>query len=301
MKTTFFKLILAGMIIILLPLFGTAKNQWSENDPGQTFLLSSPQSQTPTFSLRFLHPGFKEGSLSSLSGIYEFSANIPVNKKWNIIARLPYSNLSTNREYWYWEEESKSGIGNLFVGFQYRLNKKMDSPTSFTAGVYLPTISEKNAWHIIALGSYTDFYSYEKYMYNTTSLYANFSHHSIEKNNSRKPCFMYGFEIGSTYMIPGNKWTDYLEDELFLHYGLTAGVRVPVVDFKVELAGKMLVTESDMDLSERSFHMMSFGAQLNFGNIRPGIYYAIHLKEEYREAISGVLGIKLDIILNPSK
>lgn len=277
MKLTKFRLVLVAMIIILVPFFCSAEN----------FLLSKPQSETTTFTLRYLYPSIKYNKLEALSGVYDLSVSVPISKKLNLVAGIPYITAGIS------DEVSESGLGNLFAGIQYRLTKTQNNSTTLTAGVFVPIISSEKAFSVFAMGYFSDLCSFEKYLYNTTSFYAMLAHNGITKDG-----FMYGLELGATYSIASdNDYFYEMESELYINYGVKAGYRANVIDIQAELMGKMLLTESDLDLGERTLHMVAFGVQWNKGAIRPGVFYALHLKEYLRDEVSGVLGVKIDFVL----
>ena len=65
----------------------------------------------------------------------------------------------------------------------------------------------------------------------------------------------------------------------------------------VELEGIVFLSEDIDDFEDRFNHSVAFGAQWTGRNIKPGIYYQIYLKEDFRDYVDGVLGIKVDVEL----
>jgi hypothetical protein len=85
--------------------------------------------------------------------------------------------------------------------------------------------------------------------------------------------------------------------ELFIHYGISGGFKMTNVMLSAELGGLVFISEDIDDFEDRFVHSLAFGAQWTGSNIKPGIYYQIYLKEDFRDVVDGILGIKVDVDL----
>jgi hypothetical protein len=249
----------------------------------QNFLFQTMPTNKPQLGLKFMRPNFKRGlDLSLLSGAYDLYFNIPVNSKINIVGSLPFATFSAK------DEDSESGIGNIYVGFQTRQVSEFGNKTSLSIGIFVPTATDELS--PMAVGIYSNYYEFQKYIHDMLTVYGNFSYY---KYQSRRAIF--GVEIGPNLFIPTKK--DGGDVELFAHYGISGGFNLTNIVISAEFAGLAFISEDIDDFGDRFIHSLAFGAQWTGGNVRPGIFYEIYLKEDLRDFVDGVLGIKLDVSL----
>jgi len=274
MKMIRMKSVIAGIFIFLLPFVVSA----------QSFLLQDVPADETKLGFRYLRPDFKEGDgLTFLSGVYDFSVSIPVGSKVNIVGSLPFGVIGVEGV------DTESGIGNIYVGLQHRLNSTAEKGLSASLGIFLPTMPE-DKFSVFLIGVYSNYFEFQKFFPNTLTVYGNLAYHRIKSNG-----WMFNLEIGPNIMIAtGDNDAD---TEVLIHYGLSGGYRVHDVAFKAELAGMAILTEDVDEFGDRFAHMLAFGVQWTRGPVRPGIFYKIYLKEELRDVVSGVIGIKLDVVL----
>lgn len=274
MKTFRMKPVTAGIFIFLLPLIVSA----------QGFLLKDLPVDKTTLGFRFLHPSFKnvEG-LSLFTGAYDFSVRIPMGSKLNIVGSLPFASISGD------EIESESGLGNIYVGLQYRLGSSAEKGFNLSMGAFLPTAPDDKPSAAVT-GLYSNYLQLGKFLPNLLTITGNLGYHRIHSNG-----WMFGLELGPDILIPTKDEGG--EEELFIHYGLSAGYRINAFDIKVEWAGIGIITEDAEDFGDRFVNMLAFGVVWNGSTIRPGIFYNIYLKKELRELVRGVIGIRVDVML----
>jgi hypothetical protein len=275
MKIERIKPVITAAIILLIPLSAAA----------QGFLLENIPFGRATLGVRFMHPTLTEDSSATfLSGVYEFSVGIPLYRRVNLIATMPFATLRQDRG------KGDSSVGNVFAGFQYRLRRSRSNRSALSFGVLLPTASSKR-FASNAMGQLTHFYKFIQFLPDTWGIRANFSYH-----HSAREGLLYGFEIGPDIEIPTNK--DSLRDtEYYIHYGLTAGYRFRSVSFKAEFLGIALLSEDVDKFSDRVIQSLVIGIRWERRFLRPGIFYKLELKKELRDEISSVFGISLDLAL----
>lgn len=274
MKMFRMKSVFAGIFIVLLPFIVF----------GQTFFLENIPSSRTKLGFRYLRPEFKEADLSGLSGVYEFSLGIPVGSRLNLVGSLPLSIVNITGA------ENEGSIGNIYVGLQSRLKSSRQNVFSLSLGVFLPTMSEENV-DAGFVGIFSNYYEFQKFIPNTWTVYGNLAYHRIKPYG-----FIYSFEVGPNIMIPTEN--DYGEEtEVYIHYGISLGYRLDYIDIKAEWTGIGIVTAKVDSFDDRFVHALTFGIFWNRSFLRPGVFYKIYLKEELRETVSGVLGLRLDIML----
>ena len=274
MKMLRMKSVMAGIFLFLLPLVVSS----------QMFLLEDLPMNKMKIGLRYLRPDYKgEDGLSLLSGVYDFSLSIPLSSKLNIVGSIPFAALGGDRA-----DDWEGSIGNIYVGLQQRLNS---SPVNYfyaSLGAFLPTMPDDKAGPAI-FNLFSEYYHLQKFFPNELTIYGNLAYHHIKEKD-----FILGGEIGPNIMIPTKDGGDV---EIFIHYALSAGYRLDYVDCKVELLGLGIITEDVDEDEDRFIHDLAFGVYWNRGKVRPGVFYKIYLNESLRESISGVIGLKLEVIL----
>jgi len=278
MKMFRMKVVIIGILIFLFSLAASA----------QSIILQDPPAPKPKLTFKYFQPHFKEAEspFTFLSGLYDLSLSIPVNAKLNVVGSVPFTTFAWKNSYY--DDEGESAFGNISLGLQYLLKRTAEQATAVHFGVYIPTAPEKDENPLI-LGLLTNYYELPKFFPNVLTIYGGLSHHVFKANG-----WLLNVELGPYFMIPTKGGGD---PELFIHYGLSGGYRVNPVDFNVEFSGIVILTEEADEFADRFVHMLGFGVQWNRGWIRPGIFYQIYLNKSYRETISGVIGIKLEIDL----
>jgi hypothetical protein len=272
----------------------------------QTFFMNPVPESKPKFSLRFLQANFKGGGKAQ-SSEYELAASVPVNKKINIAVSFPvyYQKYKVYGAYVNGHigtiTQSENAVGNLYVGIQTRhLRSIRIQQASYTiqhlpsVGVYLPTSKYTyeygNAYYRNLL---TNPFEAQAIMPKTLVLYGNYG---IRVKGTEPATPIFGLEVGPEFYIPTQD-THHREGELIIHYGFSMDVKVPYFAVLGELLGKFMVTENQGGFFDRFNHFAAFGVQATDWFIRPGVFYQFPLNGEYQAAMSGILGVKLDIVL----
>ncbi len=215
---------------------------------------------------------------SSASGVYKVYGYFPLKNNWQINAEVPLV-VSKTPEY------NETGLGNLYVEIQKALNNARS--TWLAIGIFIPTVGSDNYLRQ-SMGAITDPYHFVQYM-EGISISSTFGY-----NLTKKPGPVFGVDIGPDLFIPTYENGDV---ELLLHYGVKGGYQFNAVAAWAELNGIMIVTEKG-DLADRWINQVNLGAQLTRGTFRPGIFYGIHLDKDYRESISGIMGVNLQVVLD---
>jgi len=270
MKNYFLKTVIASLVIA----------SFCHNLSAQNLLFQTMPKDKPQLGLRFMRPKFEEDiDLSLLSGTYDLYFNIPLSPKLNLIGSLPYTVFSAK------DEDSESGIGSIFVGIQ---TKPMTENSSLSMGIFLPTA--KDELYTMILGTISNYYEFQKYFPDMLTIYGNYGYYRNQSNGA-----IFGAEIGPNLFIPTKDEGDV---ELFAHYGISAGFKITNLTLSAELEGMAIISEDIDDFEDRFVHSIAFGGQWTGTNIKPGIFYMIYLKEDMRDVVDGVLGIKVDVDLN---
>ena len=223
---------------------------------------------------------------TTLSGVYELSANIPLSSKLNIIGNIPYINTSYDIDYGFGQYSySESFLGNIFIGLQTKPQIMENRISSFTFGLLLPTTSERAALS----GALSDYYYYPTYFQSRIGLYFNYAYHYINTEGLN-----YGLELGPNLLVATeiNSAT-----ELFVHYGITGGYQINKLLLNVEVIGFASITSDVKNFDDRFINMFNIGAHWMGKTLTPIIFYKVYLRNEIRHNIDGVLSLGVNVLI----
>lgn len=259
----------------------------------QTIDFQSVPSDKIQFGLSFDKPYYDgDVDVSTFTGVYQFSLNVPISSKFNLIGNIPYVSIKYEVDnFWGDYSYSKNGIGNIFVGLQTTTGINNPAKSIFSFGLYLPTADEVAAVN----GIFTDYYNLSNYVIDYVGLYFNYAYHKqIEKRLN------FALEVGPDIIIPTEG--DGADTELLMHYGINGGIHVNQLAFNLELLGSVMLSEDTDDFGDRFVHLINLGANYNVAtnnlNIIPKIFYRYYLKEDIRNMIDGVLGLGVTVSLD---
>ena len=225
--------------------------------------------------------------MSTLSGVYQLYANIPISSKLNIIANFPYINTSYSviygfRNYSY----SESGFGNIFIGLQTKSPTIENRRSTFTFGLFIPTASEGASFD----GALADYYYFSKYFPNSIGFHFNYAYHYLNTEGLN-----YGLELGPNLLIASERNS---ETELFMHYGISGGYQIDQLLLNIEVIGIAIITENIENFGDRFVNMLNIGAQWRGAVFTPKIFYKIYLRNEIRHNVDGVLSIGVNVSID---
>ncbi len=247
----------------------------------QNFLFQELPKQNTQINFHFMRPTFNRNvDLSALSGIYDISVNVPLNESLNLIGSLPFLIMKSG------DRDSESGLGNLFLAIQIHKSYKDYNGSIVTLGIAAPTADEE----VGLLGLFTDFNGFHKYAPNTLTIFTNYAYHALLNEGIKL-----GVEVGPNIFIPTKGES---EIEIFLNYGLTAGVQIENFAVFTELIGLAIITQSTDDFVDRFNHSFDIGAMYLGGSVSTGLYYKIYIEEMLSESITGVVGVKFSVSMN---
>lgn len=254
----------------------------------QTLNMQQIPNDRAKIDLRFDKPFYKDNyDVSTFSGVFQVSLNMPVSSKYNVIASVPYINNAYSYRYYYYGGyySVAKGIGNIFLGLQTNPMPISDKRSIVTFGVYLPTANRKAGLS----GYFTNYYDFLKYVPDAAGVYFNYAYHKISPEG-----FNYGLEIGPNFLIPTESNTG---TTVSIHYGIHAGYALNNVSLDAELLGMAMISRSAGSFNDIFLHLLDFGAQWNRGSIRPKVFYRIYLTEQFKNFIDGTLVLEVSVLL----
>lgn len=243
----------------------------------QQFNMSTvPVDTRMSIGLKVNKPFFKNSEYddnpSGLSGVYKFYGSFPLKKNWQFNAEVPLVISKT-------EEYNQTGLANLYFEMQKAFNTA--KTTWVSLGVYVPTING-DEYNLQSIGVLSDPYSIIQYM-KGVSIRSTFGY-----SLTKKPGPIFGIDIGPDFFIPTTE--AYWDVQVMLHYGIKGGYHFTSLATWAELSGILMLGGW--------INQVNLGVQMNHGTFRPGIFYSLYLDKDYREMISGTLGLNLQVAIN---
>lgn len=271
-------MILIAMVMVFTMGSSSLKAQsiWLSNNDGKSI------------SLEGFKPIYDEEGYSFSTGTFSLGFRFPIGKSL-LVAELPYVHAAYKFESPYFNMSlSESGIGNPYIGLQQRVS---NSSTFGEVGLRIPLASE-DKWLANMIGIYTDLDCQEAFVPHWLPITAMLNY--WKKSDSG---LIFRLRGGPLLWINTEKSEFDDSMELLMKYSAQIGYESGQVRLLGGLIGRMIVTEGDLNISERTAHQLGFSASVGFGNIRPGILILLPLEEEIKEVINYTLGVNLEVTL----
>jgi hypothetical protein len=232
------------------------------------------------FAIEALRPTIDGGGTSIFSAAYFLSGHMQLGSGARLVAELPVGHASSTESDF--EGGNSTRIGNPYLGVQFGKGS-----TTFEVGGRLPLSGDfDSATGIAMLGDVTRM---EAFAPKLASLRASF-----RLDAPLSPTWTAGFQVAPMVWVPtGDNESD---NEVLLGYGAGVGYHTTSLRFQGRVVGRAIMTESDIDFSERTFHQLGLAADFGSGAVRPGIYVARPLDEDFSEEVKTVFGITLQIV-----
>lgn len=276
-KTHAFMVLITMMMVFMMGSSSlTAQSIWLSDNDGKGISLEGSK------------PSLDMDGYSFSTGAFFLGFRFPIGKSL-LIAELPYVHAAYHYEspYFSWKE-SESGIGNPYIGLRTKIS---DSSTFAEVGFRLPVASE-DKWLANMIGIYSNLDRQEAFVPNQLPITAMLNYR--KKSDSG---LIFRLRGGPLLWINTDK-SDYDDPvELLMKYSAQIGYESGPVRLLSGFVGRMIVTEGDLDLSERTIHQLGLSASVGFGNVRPGVVILLPLNEVISDDMSYVLGVNVEITL----
>jgi hypothetical protein len=258
---------------------------WSVTLPAQQYW--TDRAEGTVVRADFLKPFFKgDGGPQFLTGVVFVSASTAAGKLLRIEADVPLVRAGfTIGEI----KESSLRIGNPYLGARIH---RADRPVSAYLGVRLPLADEPQTpagGLAYEVGFLSDPDQWEAFLPNVFTARAGAELRSVFPSG-----LLIGAKLGPSVLVPSEGGAD---PELFADYGVQGGYEGSAIRATIGVTGRLLATESDLSLTERTFHMATGTLELRRGRIRPSLLFRVPLDESMRESISATVGFGLAIVL----
>ncbi len=196
-----------------------------------------------------------------------------------------FSSFATKHEYYdsYYTyshfKKSRLGIANPYLGFE--LGKEGSSPL-WNFGIRFPIISEDNSYWAIP-SQYISSHRFLAYVNKVLTISSNWGYRYVPNSG-----FGLRATLGGQLAIPdrGNK-------EFFGDLATNFWYRTQNVRFMIGLSSLCLLTESDIDFTDRLLTSVSFSADITMGQVEPGIHVQLPIGDNLSESINNMYGVHI--------
>lgn len=272
MNATGFWTFIAALVIpiFLCTLSASAQSIWTS------------QISESSVGVEWLRPSMSGGGETTFftSSLF-LSGRVGVSSQLQVVGDLPISHFGLDADF---VEASETAVGNPYVGIAWAA---LGGPTTWEVGMRLPLASSDN------LGLFTGFIAdVDRMEAFTADVFSLLVHGNYWYRNASG----FGMRLRggpSVQVYTGGE--DFADDaELLLNYSAQglyeAGTRVQI---SAGATGRMIVSEKDINLAERSFHQLGAGVVSNFGRFHPGIHLRIPIDTELNDIYDFVVGINV--------
>ena len=177
-------------------------------------------------------------------------------------------------------------VGNPYIGLAIG---RADSKLSVRVGLRAPTASEPNdvgGLAALATGLIVDITRFEAFVPKVLT-----ARTSLEFNERKAAGLVLGARVAPAMLVS----TEGGDPELYIDYGGRIGYQSGQVLATLAIAGRLLATESDLSLGERTIHSLIGSLELRPGRVRPTASFRLPLDSDERDVIHGVIGIGVTI------
>jgi hypothetical protein len=285
MISTFVRRVMLFWLVAIVSLAGSAAAQDYWMYPGQTNSLSL-QVFKSDFAERLWweDEGVDYGLLTSC---WVMSARVRAADNVRVFVSLPLSNVV-------WELDDESGgltlIGNPYFGLEIGAEdpEKVARPVG-RIGIRPPVASdEKGAASFLA--EQTLFNSFEGYFPKIWTLQLGMGTDLVSHGGITG-----SINVDVATMIPSEGDAD---SEIFGNYNLALMYGSDGFTGGFGLAGRIWMTEGDMDFGERTTHQLGFTGGYRIGSFQPGAHFRVPLDEDLRDYVDFIYGVSLTFNMN---
>ncbi len=251
----------ASPLALALPISATAQSIWLEPHEDRAI------------QLEILKPQLDRVDLTFPSAAYFVSLRLATAGAITLVAELPVA---------YAEEEtfgeSDATVGSPYIGAEFEL-----SDASFAElGVRIPITDAGPAATVGAVSDFVD--RFEAFLDDVVSIHAGF--------NYRKT-----YDSGLSLRLRGAPVLDIPtadgDTELFVLYSAQVWYKVDRTSLGGGVSGRILTTEGEFDLGERTLHQLALAGSVELGRYRPGVQVRIPLDEDLRDILDLVVSFSL--------
>ncbi|MEW6413142.1 MAG: hypothetical protein AB1483_11845 [Candidatus Zixiibacteriota bacterium] len=261
---------LVGIMFLVQPV--VAQNYWMYPGEGTSV------------SLEVFKPKFEDWEgVELLTSVWLLSGRIKANERIALMVDLPISNADVDGSDW-----DETLLANPYIGGEFEIGP-INPKESFIArvGVRLPLASD-DKYVASYVGMWTLYDRFEAFMPDLTTVIMGVGWSKALSDGVAE----FEANVNGAYMFPGDG-----DSELFGDYNIAVWFPVQTLKFGIGASGRIIVSEDDLDLGERTVHHARFAANLNTGSLKPGIQVQIPLEEGLSDIVDYSYGVSLTYLI----
>jgi hypothetical protein len=195
------------------------------------------------------------------------------------VGELPFAHAGFE-----YADDADDAVGNPYLGLEFH---PPGSSVFWDVGVRPPLAPEDNS--ALFVGILTDQQRWEAFLPDVMTLRGgvNFRHRAPTGLVTR-------LRAGPNVWIPTESARD---AEVVASYSGHVGFEAEQVSVLGGITGQAILTEDDMNFSERTTHQLGAILTLIAGNVRPGVFFQVPLDDDVRDTVDFVFGLNVSIDL----
>lgn len=236
-----------------------------------------------TFALEYQKPSFEGDDFTFLTSVLVLSGEYPVSDGISAEVELPFAHAGLDAPFA--SSSSSQTFGNPYVGAAFYRD---DGSGAFRVGIRLPLAREfGDDDFATGVGVLSDQDRIERFPPDVLSILGLGEHRTTLETG-----LTVALHGGGSVMTPTSGGGD---TEGYLLYG--AGIEAPLQAVRVGagLAGRMIVTESDLGLGERTIHQVAFFGRLDRGRVRPAVQFRLPVDDDLGRVLHWVLSLGVEV------
>jgi hypothetical protein len=212
--------------------------------------------------LEALRPGIPLINLSNTSFAYFLSGQIQMGEGLQIRAEVPfmYYKLDDKQQYYEPQTEAQTDFGNPYLGLNVG---NPDNGLQGEFGIRVPVIDNNS--EVTEIGILTDpVERMEAFVPDLLPIYLGGNYRYRSSNG-----FGMRLRMVPVFWLWVNDRSD-ADPEVFVQYSAQAWYEDKKVGVGGGFSGRVILTEDELDIGERTFHQFGFFANYTFGSVMPG-------------------------------
>ncbi len=269
------KLVMAGCVLIGLVLAVqpvAAQNYWMYPGEGTSV------------SLEIFKPKFDgwEG-FELFTSVWLLSARVEATERFSLMIDLPIANVDLEGSDW-----DGTSFSNPYIGGEFELGALGENESLVARiGVRPPIVSDEKDLES-AVGAWTLYDRFEAFLPDLTTVIGGFGWRKVLGDGVAEV----DANINGAYMFPGDG-----DSELFGDYNVAFWFPMQTVKFGIGGSGRIIVTEDDLSMGERTIHHARLAANFNAGSFKPGIHIQIPIDEDLSDLVDYSYGVSFTYLI----
>ncbi len=251
-------------------------------------LFQVPPGDGASVGVRFIRPSRNTyPDLEFLSGIFDFSASVPLSDRMSLLVEMPYMSTSVKGF------DRHSAYGNPSVALR-KVETLSNGTNVAIFGVALPLAEgdgfwpqSQEAWLRYSAGA-ANYHQIYKYAEDRLTPYF-----TLSMDRQHEGGLFHAIEVGAMALIytgTGNSDTD-----SYLRYACSAGVRTAAYELRGGVLGVLPLNVGSEDFLSEFWHDVMFKGTILSRGFRPSVFFRLPLSQPVKNSVDSSLGVQLEL------